>query len=71
MDDLQGITSLNPLSIIEVGVLILLVIPFFRVGAGALMYVLERKWVYVAISVLVFSVLLISAFIVAPFEAWG
>ena len=68
---LAGLPSLNPLSIIEVGVLIQLDIPFFRVGAGALMYALERKWTYVAISVLVFSVLLISAFVVAPLEAWG
>ena len=68
---LAGLPSLNPLSIIEVGVLILLVIPYFRVGAGAVMYALEKKWWYVAISVTVFLVLMVSAFIVAPIEAWG
>ena len=66
-----GLLTLNPLSIIETGVLVLLAIPFFRVGAGGVMYALERKWTYVAISVLVFLVLLISALVVAPFEAWG
>lgn len=70
-DVAAGLLSLNPLAIIEAGVLVLLVIPFFRVGAGGVMYALERKWTYVAISVLVFAVLLFSAFVVAPWEAWG
>ena len=67
----SGLLGLNPLSIIEVGVIVLLVIPFFRVAAGGVMYALEKKWTYVAISALVFSVLLFSALVVAPFEAWG
>ena len=69
-DVFAGVMSLNPLSIIELGVLILLVIPFFRVGAGGVMYAFEGKWNYVAISFLVLAVLLFSALVVAPFEAW-
>ena len=68
---MSGLLGLNPLSIIEAGVIVLLVIPFFRVAAGGVMYALEKKWVYVAISALVFSVLLFSALVVAPWEAWG
>ena len=70
-DEFVGLLSLNPLSIIEMGVLVLLVITIFRVGAGGVMYAFERKWSFVLISVVVFAVLLISALVVAPFEAWG
>ena len=66
---LAGIPDLNPLCLIEVGVLVLLAIPFFRVAAGGIMFVFERDWRYVAISVTVLVILLIGTFVVGPFEA--
>ena len=66
---LAGLSSLNPLSIIEVGIIILLAIPFFRVAAGGVMFTAERDWRYVAISAFVLGVLLVGTFIVGPFEA--
>ena len=63
-----GIASLNPLSVAELGVIILLAIPFFRVAAGGLMFVYEKDWKYVVISIVVFGVLLIGTFVVGPFE---
>lgn len=66
---LAGISSLNPLSIIEAGVIVLLAIPFFRVAAGGVMFASERDWRYVAVSAFVLAVLLVGAFIVGPLEA--
>ena len=66
-----GLTSMDPQSIIEMGVLLLLAIPFFRVIVGSVMYGIERNWLYVAISMLVLAALFFSAFVVAPLEAHG
>lgn len=64
-----GLVQLNPLSIIEAGVIMLLAIPFFRVAAGGLMFASEKDWRYVAISVAVLAVLLFATLVVGPFEA--
>lgn len=66
---LGGVLSLNPLSFIELGVVVLLAIPFFRVAAGGLMFAFEKDWRYVTISAIVLGVLLIGAFVIGPFEA--
>lgn len=65
----NGLSSLNPLSIAELGVIVLLAIPLFRVAAGGLMFAYEKDWRYVFISALVLGVLLIATFVVGPFEA--
>lgn len=64
-----SLTSLNSLSIIEVGALALIAIPFFRVFAGTLMYASRRNWIYVVISAVVMAVLIFSTLVVAPLEA--
>lgn len=64
-----GILSMNSLSIIETGVLVLFCVPFFRVAASALMFAYEKDWMYVAIACFVLVVLLFSTFVVAPYEA--
>lgn len=66
---LAGLLRLNPLCIIETGVLILLLIPFFRVVAGGAMFVSRKDWKYVAISTFVLGVLLFGTFVVGPLEA--
>lgn len=66
-----GLASLDPQSIIEAGILLLIAIPFFRVIAGGVMYGFERNWFYVAISLSVLAALLFSALVVAPLEARG
>ncbi len=65
----KGLASLNPLSVAEIGVIVLLAIPLFRVAAGGLMFAYERDWKYVLISSLVLGVLLFATFIIGPFEA--
>lgn len=66
---LSGVVSLNPLSLIELGVVFLLAIPLFRVAAGSVMFASERDWRYVAISAFVLLVLLVGTFVVGPYEA--
>ena len=68
---LTGLTSLNSQAVIEVGTLLLIAIPFFRVIVGGVMYGLQRNWFYVAISLSVLAALIFSAFVVAPLEARG
>ena len=66
-----GLASLDSQSMMQVGILLLLTIPFFRVIIGGVMYGFQRNWFYVAISLSVLAALLISAFVVAPLEARG
>ena len=66
---LAGVSVLNPVALIELGVVILLAIPFFRVAAGGVMFASERDWRYVAISAFVLLVLLVGTLIVGPYEA--
>lgn len=64
-----ALANLNPLALIEVGVLVLLVTPFLRVAAGGLMFAHRKDWNYVAISAVVLGVLLLASFVVGPAEA--
>lgn len=66
---LAGLAQLNPVCIIEAGVLILLSIPFFRVFAGGIMFGSRKDWKYLAISAFVLAVLLFGTFVVGPLEA--
>ena len=62
----SGLVSLNPFSVIELGLLILLATPVTRVFLSILLFHFEgdRKYVYITLGVL--SILLFSIF-VAPF----
>ncbi len=62
----QGVLLLNPYSIIEVGVLILLATPVARVICSALLFATEgdRTYVYITMGVLL---LLLFSMLVTPF----
>ena len=64
-----GILSLNPIFIIQLGLLILLATPIVRVAASILLFAAEKDMIYVALTVFVLVVLLFSIFIVGPIEA--
>jgi uncharacterized membrane protein len=66
---LKGIMDLNPVSIIQLGTLILLAIPIIRVAISAILFARERDLIYVAVTAFVLVVLLFSIFIVGPLEA--
>src|SRR5487761_259756 len=62
----SGLVSLNPFSIIELGLLILLATPVSRVFLSIILFELEGDRKYVYITVAVFLILLFSM-IVTPF----
>lgn len=64
-----GVANLNPVFIIQLGLLILLATPIVRVAASILMFAAERDMTYVALTVFVLAVLLFSIFVVGPIEA--
>ena len=61
----QGIASLDPYSIIELGVIVLLATPVSRVFFSILLFAAERDRTYVKITVVVFILLLFSM-VVSP-----
>jgi uncharacterized membrane protein len=65
----SGITHLNGICIVEVGVLILLATPVFRVAVTTVMFLVERNMEYTVIGMFVLAVLLFSLFVVGPYVA--
>ncbi|HLH07875.1 MAG TPA: DUF1634 domain-containing protein [Terriglobales bacterium] len=53
----QAITA-EPLAIIQLGLLLLIATPVARVLFAAFAFMLERDWMYVAVSLIVFTVLM-------------
>ena len=66
---LQQASQLDPLSIIQLGVLVLLMVPFFRVAGSAMSFALAKESKFAVLAVVTLGVLLLSAFVVAPIEA--
>lgn len=66
-----GVASLNPVYIIQLGLLILLATPIVRVAASVLLFTVEKDKIYVGLTIFVLVVLLVAIFLVGPFEAAG
>ena len=66
---LAGIASGNPVSVLQLGTLILIATPIARVAASALLFLRERDMLYVGIAMLVLGMLLFAIFVVGPLEA--
>ncbi len=49
-----------PLAVIALGLLVLIATPVLRVAVSIVTFALERDWVYVAITALVLSILIVS-----------
>ena len=54
----SGLLSLDPASIISLGLLTLIATPFARVAVSILAFAAERDWRYVAITALVLAILI-------------
>lgn len=54
---LAGLAALDPVAIIQVGVLLLILTPMMRVGMTILLFGAQRDWTFVAITCVVFLVL--------------
>ena len=66
---LGGIAGGNPVSILELGTLILVTTPLVRVAASVLLFLKEKDMLYVGITLLVLSMLLFAVFVLGPMEA--
>jgi uncharacterized membrane protein len=55
-----GVVALKPYAIITLGLLILIAIPVMRVAVSVVAFIVERDWLYVAITAFVLLVLLMS-----------
>jgi uncharacterized membrane protein len=60
-----------PIFVIQLGLVVLLATPFVRVLASVIVFAAERDRTYVAITLIVLGILLVSLFIVGPAEAHG
>ncbi len=60
----QGAIQLRPFAVIELGTLLLIATPVFRVAASVLLFLLERDYLYTVITLLVLGLLLFSIFFV-------
>ncbi len=58
----QGALALRPFAVIELGVLLLIATPVLRVGASAILFLVERDRLYTAITLVVLALLLVSIF---------
>ncbi len=57
---LHGATTLDPLYIIQLGLLILIATPIVRVMTCAVGFAFERDWTYAIVSLIVLTFLLVS-----------
>jgi uncharacterized membrane protein len=59
-DTLAGVGAGHPAAIIVLGLLVLLATPLLRIIVSAVIFARERDWRYVAITLLVLAILLLS-----------
>lgn len=62
----DGVVSGKPFAIIELGAVALLATPFIRMMASAYLFLQERRYQFVVISIAVLAILMISLLLVAP-----
>ena len=56
----SGVGRADPASIAQLGVLLLLATPVMRVAASVLLFLAEKDWLYVIITLIVLAILLTS-----------
>ena len=56
----RGLPTLRPAALVQLGLVVLLLTPVARVAASVVGFMLERDWLYVAITAIVLAVLLAS-----------
>jgi uncharacterized membrane protein len=56
----QGVAALKPYAIILTGLFILILTPVFRVGVSIIVFLKEKDYLYVKITAIVFTILIVS-----------
>ncbi len=64
-----GMAQLKGDYVIQLGLIVLLATPVIRVAASVVLFAAEKDKLYVVVTLIVLTVLLISIFVVGPFEA--
>ena len=64
-----GVAAADPSSVLQLGLIILLATPVARVLASVILFAAERDRTYVAITLFVLIVLIVSIFVIGPLEA--
>lgn len=68
---IQGIVSVKPFAIIELGLILLFATPIARVFVSIFLFAQERRYVFVWITITVLLVLLASTFVIGPLLSSG
>src|SRR5438093_11653025 len=63
---IQGVASVKPYAIIDLGLLVLLATPIARVFISVFLFLEERRYMFVAITLTVLAILLFSILVVGP-----
>lgn len=63
---IQGVISAKPYAIIDLGLLILLATPIARVFISTFLFLKERRYIFVLITITVLALLLFSMFVLGP-----
>jgi uncharacterized membrane protein len=66
---IAGTAAGNPISLLQLGALILLATPLVRVAASVLLFLRDGDLLYVGITLLVLATLLVAIFVVGPMQA--
>lgn len=61
---LRGALAARPFAVIELGALVLIATPVLRVAASVLLFLLERDYLYTAVTTVVLILLLSSIFVI-------
>ena len=57
---IKGLLALKPYGVIMTGLIILIATPIFRVGISIVIFLVEKDYLYVKITLLVFVILMLS-----------
>ncbi len=63
---LQGVTSGRPFAIIDLGLIVLFATPLARIVISIFLFFGEKRYIFVWITLIVLSIILISTFVIAP-----
>jgi uncharacterized membrane protein len=68
---LQGVFTARPFAIIDLGLIILFATPLARVAISIFLFLEEKRYIFVWITILVLSILLFSTFVIGPLLTSG
>jgi uncharacterized membrane protein len=63
---LSGVAAANAIYVIQLGLIILLATPVVRVAASVILFAAEKDRTYVAITLIVLGILIVSIFVIGP-----